>query len=134
MISAYLFLYLLQLAELRNCLIATALCLVVLMCILLFIVAMLTEFDVILHPDACEKESKAFEGIKNFGIKTIIFIFLVGLIPCKTVIAMAGGLYFGNKAVKAISADEKMQKVNEIINLQLDKTIEEIKARAKGTN
>ena len=38
-----------------------------------------------------------------------------------------GGTYLGKRAVNAVITDEKIKKVDEIINLQLDKYLKELK-------
>lgn len=68
---------------------------------------------------------------KSWG-KTTVIVFaitsLLFLLPTKQTVLLFGGTYYGKKVVKNIATDEKIQKVNTIINLELDKRIKELKA------
>ena len=78
-----------------------------------------------------EKEKQCIDNIKEITKKICIFavtIFLIlCIIPTKQTLLLMGGTYLGKKAVNAVITDEKIKKVDEIINLQLDKYLKELK-------
>ena len=58
---------------------------------------------------------------------TLLIIFLIScFIPTKQTLLLMGGTYYGKKAVKTIVTDKKIEKVNTIIELELDKRIKEL--------
>lgn len=80
-----------------------------------------------------EKEKQCIDNIKEMTKKICIFavtIFLIlCIIPTKQTLLLMGGTYLGKKAVNAVITDEKIKKIDEIINLQLDKYLKELKER-----
>lgn len=77
----------------------------------------------------CEKVVKK-QGIKLIKIFSILFLsgLFLNFIPTKQTLLLMGGTYLGKKAVNAVITDEKIKKVDTIINLQLDKRIKELQA------
>lgn len=67
----------------------------------------------------------AKKGIKFCCIGLVVAILFL-FIPTKQTMLLMGGTYLGKKAVNAVVTDEKIQKVDTIINLQLDKYIKEL--------
>ena len=63
---------------------------------------------------------------KIFYIVLSIFIISM-LIPTKNTLLLIGGTYLGKKAVKQVITDKKIEKINTIIELELDKRIKELK-------
>lgn len=65
------------------------------------------------------------------GRKILIRFFIVALItmciPTKQTLLLLSGTYLGKKAVKQVVTDEKIKKIDTIINLELDKKIKELK-------
>ena len=63
--------------------------------------------------------------------KSLAKFFIVALItmciPTKQTLLLLSGTYFGKKAVKQVVTDEKIKKIDTIINLELDKKIKELK-------
>lgn len=57
----------------------------------------------------------------------LIITFFVAIIPSRQTLLLMGGTYLGKKAVKQIITDKKLEKVNTIIELELDKRIKELK-------
>ena len=51
---------------------------------------------------------------------------MLSFIPTKQTLLLMGGTYLGKKAINAVVTDEKIKKVDTIINLQLDKYIKEL--------
>lgn len=62
---------------------------------------------------------------KIFYILLAIFIFGM-IVPTKQTMLLIGGTYLGKKAVKQVITDKKLEKVNTIIELELDKRIKEL--------
>lgn len=80
------------------------------------------------YSDAEEKH--CMDNIKEITKKICIFavtIFLIlCIIPTKQTLLLMGGTYLGKKAVNTVITDEKIKKIDTIINLQLDKYIKEL--------
>lgn len=93
------------------------------------IVSLGLELGVKINPD---EWSDAFrEQVPKF-VKVITIIccitsFLYVCVPQKTVIYQLAGVYFGKQASQQLCVDKKLQKVSEIIDLQLDKGIRELR-------
>lgn len=51
---------------------------------------------------------------------------LISFIPTEKTLALMGGVYLGKKAVAAAGMDTKLDKVNAIIEHQLDKYLKEL--------
>ena len=81
---------------------------------------------------ACDSEENLTEKLQKI-IKPIPIIFLtIGIltlfIPTKQTLLLMGGMYLGKKTVNTVITDEKIKKVDTIINLELDKRIKELKS------
>lgn len=132
----YLFIYLLQVADtiemvtFLGCTIATILGI----CGIVFAFFRMSEGE-FGEPDEYDKEHKTtgycFYIIKNGCFKTALITFLctsiISLIPTKQTLLLMGGTYLGKKAVNTVVTDEKIKKIDTIINLQLDKYIKDLK-------
>lgn len=57
----------------------------------------------------------------------LIITFFVAIIPSRQTLLLIGGTYLGKKAVKQVITDKKIEKINTIIELELDKRIKELK-------
>lgn len=64
---------------------------------------------------------------KNITLASIFLFILFALLPTKNTLLLVGGTYYGKKAVKQVATSEKLQKIDTIINLELDKRIKELK-------
>ena len=75
--------------------------------------------------------AKNLKNVRDLFKKISIYLLLVSLIttlvPTKNTLLLMGGMYLGKKAVNTIMTDEKIKKVDTIINLELDKRIKEMK-------
>ena len=49
------------------------------------------------------------------------------ILPTKQTLLLVGGTYLGKKAVNKVITSDKLNKVNTIIELELDKRIKELK-------
>lgn len=65
--------------------------------------------------------------LKKIIICCISLTVILTFIPTKNTLLLMGGMYLGKKAVNTIVTDEKIKKVDTIINLELDKRINELK-------
>lgn len=79
-------------------------------------------------------DRRYFDNLKpslKIGRKILIRFFIVALItmciPTKQTLLLLSGTYLGKKAVKQVITDEKIKKIDTIINLELDKKIKELK-------
>lgn len=128
----YLFIYLLQLADIFNELVgAGIICSTifgVVLCIC-FITTIMDGYDLFPDEDS-DSDAQQLYKVRCFFQKSFIIslvaLVVFNLIPTKQTLLLTGGLYLGKRATKAITVDEKIKKVDEIINLQLDKYIKEL--------
>lgn len=116
----YLFIYLLQIGEVfdvLSCLFAIALIITVIITLILFY---------------CEKVDCNDDECKYTKIwgKTSLIVLLITsvlcLFPTRQTILLMGGTYYGKKAIHAVVTDEKLKKIDKIINLELDKRIKDL--------
>ena len=112
----YLFIYLLQVAEFISGVAVASM----ILSLLLFI----TMIAFIL--DDGWKDKEFVKIYFKVTISSIVFTCFLFLIPTKQTLLLMGGTYLGKKAVNAVVTDEKIKKVDTIINLQLDKYIKEL--------
>ena len=125
----YLFIYLLQLADSITAILATSICIALISGVgsLVFYFAISSDYP---YPqDVEEREAqlnRTFVPLKKIFITSTIIMVLFGLIPTKNTLLLMGGTYLGKKAVNAVVTDEKIKKVNTIIELELDKRIKEL--------
>lgn len=81
----------------------------------------------------CINHGNGCPSLDKKVIKAPLILLSIGLIlqiiPTKQTLLLMGGTYLGKKAVNAVITDEKIKKVDTIINLQLDKYIKELQAK-----
>ena len=110
----YLFIYLLQMADYLHKL-----------SIGLVAVSPLIWF---IHCLTCAREGET--GLEKKFLKNPLIMVFIGIflhfIPTKQTLLLMGGTYLGKKAINSVVTDEKIKKVDTIINLQLDKYIKEL--------
>lgn len=113
----YLFIYLLQVADFIHNMVGG---------IMIFAFIALIATCIYIDTDTDKKTKK--QGIKLIKFFSILFLsgLLLNFIPTKQTLLLIGGTYLGKKAVNAVITDEKIKKVDTIINLQLDKYIKEL--------
>lgn len=85
-----------------------------------------------------DKEDKDTEDVMKFlgilkkvAIVVGMIIISASVIPTKQTLLLMGGTYLGRKAINTVVTDEKMKKIDTIINLQLDKYIKDLKQEVK---
>ena len=74
-----------------------------------------------------KEEKEIFKILKKITIVVTLVSILIALFPNKQTLLLMGGTYLGKKAAKEIVTSQKLEKVNTIIDLQLDKYIKELK-------
>ena len=120
-IMEYLFIYLLQLTEtLRD-----------IAWVWLLAVPIIWFFGSFLLLDCDIAQELIIKNAKKFlaiwlGIPLLIFI-----LPAKQTLLLMGGTYLGKQAVNQVVTSQKLEKVNTIIDLQLDKYLKELKEVTK---
>ena len=125
----YLFIYLLQLTDIINAIktVFIGLLLIFGFFYIFVIVAIISE-----SPDPePEEEIKLFMTssigkilYKGFTL-SLIFLFLSVIIPTKQTLLLMGGTYYGKRAISTVITNGKLEKVNKIIDLQLDNLIKD---------
>ena len=129
----YWFIYLLQLMDTLEGVSLLCWLLLILSGIALIIMGFLTRFtyekfepdDYDISKDTAVCGSKI---IKKTCIISLVLVLVLSFIPIKQTALMLGGVYLGKKAVSAVVTDEKIKKIDTIINLELDRRIKELKA------
>lgn len=113
----YLFIYLLQLAD------------VIYGCIAFFILvsglSATLMFCAGIHW-VDNSNNKLFKITTLATVISLILLLACNLFPTKQTLLLMGGTYLGKKAINVVATDEKIKKVDTIINLQLDKYIKEL--------
>lgn len=123
----YLFIYLLQLADAITAILGVTTVLTIMSGVGSLISYFAISADHGDNKDDKERElSKIFIPFKKIFIVSTIIMVLVGLIPTKNTLLLMGGTYLGKKAINAVVTDSKIQKVNTIIELELDRRIKEL--------
>lgn len=80
--------------------------------------------------DSNEDKSVA-KALKPWAVTCLIVMILSVIVPTKETLILMGGTYLGKKAVNQVVTSQKLEKVNTIIDLQLDKYIKELKEVTK---
>ena len=130
----YLFIYLLQITEnVAN--IAQFFIGIGFILLIVGIIAYCILIDFI-NCDCYSKNEKASfklytELCKIIPTTVLIIGIIFSLIPTKQTLLLMGGYYLGKKTVNAVVTDEKIKKIDTIINLELDKRIKDLKSENK---
>lgn len=114
----YLFIYSLQMADI----LAT----VSGICGFLLIATTISLIPLFMYKEEDKLVKDGFNIIRRVSIALLVIIILGVLAPTKQTLLLMGGTYYGKKAVNAVVTSDKLQKVNTIIDLQLDKYIKEL--------
>lgn len=130
----YLFIYLLQITDYINSLLEI-LGFIAIMSLIGVIISYYVREAIYASNYSDEKEKHCVDNIREITKKICIFtiatFLMLSIIPTKQTLLLIGGTYLGKKAVKTVITDEKIKKVDEIINLQLDKYIKDLKTEVK---
>lgn len=125
----YLFIYLLQITDSISCLLEILGIVAIMSLISLIIIFYIREAVYASnYSDAEEKHcmDNIKEITKKISIFTVATFLTLVVIPTKQTLLLMGGTYLGKKAVNTVITDEKIKKIDTIINLQLDKYIKEL--------
>ena len=122
----YLFIYLLQLAEVVTAILYASASLTLFSGVGSLISYFAISSDHINNEIREAELNKIFVPFKKIFIISTVITVLVGLIPTKNTLLLMGGTYLGKKAINAVVTDTKIQKVNTIIELELDRRIKEL--------
>ena len=128
----YLFIYLLQLADAITAILATSFVITIVSGVATVVTYFAISTDRPRIEDREEELDMIFNPIKKIFITSTIIMVLFGLIPTKNTLLLMGGTYLGKKAINAVVTDEKIKKVNTIIELELDRRIKELQNAEKG--
>ena len=129
----YLFIYLLQFCSILDTLRGAMAIAVFVLIIFNIIIGFLTrfEFEKFEKKDYLDISTSMGQNASKFCKKAVpicaVCFILLCLIPSRQTVLLFGGMYMGKKAVKSVINDEKIKKVNTIIELELDKKIKELK-------
>lgn len=135
-----LFIYLLQVMDIIDVVVCIAWCLFIGFIIALIINLIVTggscesfipDEDDKKYNSECYKLYLVRKYIVKGGIISTLIAVSLSLIPTKQTLLLMGGRYLGRKAVNAVVTDEKIKKIDTIINLQLDKYIKDLKQEVK---
>lgn len=117
-IMEYLFIYGLQIADLLKIFAIS----------LLFITLIVLWFGVaIVSADYEDMLSNWNKWMKKMLITSLLTSLVLFMLPTKQTLLLMGGIYYGKKAINTVATSDKLEKVNKIIDLQLDKYIKELK-------
>lgn len=119
----YFLIYLLQIADLIRFLSLPFFIFFVLSLVAIIVATFIKYLD----PDSELRELSSDFQKFNFKVflVSLIFLIILGLIPCKQTIVLCAGVHFGKKTVETVVNSDKMEKINTIIDLQLDKYIKD---------
>ena len=122
----YLFFYLLQITDSLQFI-------NVLLIFILFSLSLMTITYATCNAEMFEDENKyykgqrtIFEAMKKGIIIVIICIFIISMIPTKQTLLLCSGTYIGKRITTNIVNSDKFQKIDKIIELELDKRIKEL--------
>ena len=122
----YLFIYLLQLSDVFDFLLISSVILIILLIIVLIIGSFIHFSEPYFYYKEKKQGEKILQEIKKYTIISFVAFMVLALIPRQKTLLLFGGTYLGKKAVSKVVTNEKLQKIDKIINLELDKRIKEL--------
>jgi hypothetical protein len=123
----YLFIYGLQVFEMINLAAVTFLIISVFIAIFLVIYGLDNKGIFVTDKyDYYKEERELFNSVKGLFKKFIVIGLILLFVPTNQTLLLLGGTYLGKKAVKSVITDKKIEKINTIIELELDKRIKEL--------
>lgn len=126
----YLFIYGLQIANVLEAILASTIFVSISLIIVSIMFYGINYYEITAENwDVALKNT--FKTLKNTSIAFVIITIFVALLPTRQTLLLMGGTYLGKKAAKEIITSQKLEKVNTIIDLQLDKYIKELKVEVK---
>lgn len=128
----YLFIYLLQVAEKLSVFneITSTLLIGGLIC---YVAILITHLVIKNDQNVSTASKKLMSELEILGKKwfstLLVLSTCLSFLPTKQTLLLMGGTYLGKKAVNTVITDEKIKKIDTIINLQLDKYIKELQGK-----
>ena len=122
----YLFIYSLQMADILAT--VSGVCGFILMAT---IIALIPLF---MYKEEDKIVKDGFNIVCRVNIILLVIIILSVLAPTKQTLLLMGGTYLGKKAVNTVVTSDKLEKVNTIIDLQLDKYIKDLQKESTNAN
>lgn len=119
----YLFIYGLQIA---NYIMVLAISLLIMIPLVLGLVSM------VLSGDLEELQNHWNKWMKKTLITSLVTSLVLFALPTKQTLLLMGGTYLGKRAINEVVNSDKLEKVNTIIDLQLDKYIKELRGTTDG--
>ena len=130
----YLFIYGLQIANTIYFLCETSIIITILAFFGYMIIGFLTGFTYEDYKKISNYDIETVTGVstskmfkKLLIISSVLSLILI-VFPSQQTMLLVGGTYLGKKAVNQVVKSDKMEKINTIIDLQLDNYIKELKA------
>ena len=80
-----------------------------------------------LSDDLKELQNSWNKWMKKMLIISLVTSLVLLALPTKQTLLLMGGTYLGKRAVNEVVNSDKLEKINTIIDLQLDKYIKELK-------
>ena len=120
----YLFIYGLQMASRIDAMSTTGLVLSIAMIIITVVYFAEESWRI---TDGESSEYKIFNALKKTTATIILITTFLAILPTKQTMLLMGGMYLGKKTINNMATSEKLEKVSNIIDLQLDKYIKELK-------
>lgn len=125
----YIFFYLLQILDSLNIIAVT---LFIILLILFFVILYFGLDNKSMfrndNKDYYQEELLVFNKLKKVITILLVVFSILFFIPSKQTLVLFGATYISKKTVNTIVTSEKLQKIDTIINLELDKRIKELKA------
>lgn len=121
----YLFIYSLQLANYIMHVAIILFIIVPLMCVLAAVFLAMESEDLKQHWNS---------WMKKMLITSLVTSLILLALPTKQTLLLMGGTYLGKRAANKVINSDKLEKINTIIDLQLDNYIKELKAGNNGRN
>lgn len=70
---------------------------------------------------------KCFNFVKSVTISLVLISLIGAFVPTRQTLLLMGGTYLAKRTVSSSMVNDKLEKINTVIDLQLDKYIKELK-------
>lgn len=130
----YLFIYLLQIADRLDIMSASLITVGLIGFLIYFMAIFATDGEILEEKYFSKMLIETIKKIKNIVVICLIFGLFFYILPTRNTLLLMGGVYLGKKAVNTVITEEKVKKVNQIIELELDKRIGELKRNANNVD
>lgn len=124
----YIFFYLLQILDSLNTIACTLFLAIIVLSIIMLCFAIQNRDMFDLEDSYFESEREIWKKLQKVFCGILIAFSFLFFLPSKQTIVLFGATYLGKKTINTIVTSEKLQKIDTIINLELDKRIKELKA------